>query len=86
MPARKRIELACEASARGVGPPEKVINAVTLIRALYYVGRFAQLVGMWLLLEDILTAGPLGPSPRLFALGIAVFVAGWALTRILKRS
>ena len=82
MPARKRTELACEASASGVGPHEKVRNVT---RAVYYLGRFAQLVGMWLLLEDLLTAGPLGPNPRLFALGIAVFVVGWALTRIHKR-
>jgi hypothetical protein len=72
--------------SEGGGAPERVKNAVPLTRALYYVGRLAQLVGMWLLLEDILTAGPLGPSPRLFALGIAMFVAGWALTRVLKRS
>jgi hypothetical protein len=55
-------------------------------RALYYVGRFAQLIGMWLLLVDVVTAGPMGPNPRLFGLGVAVFLAGWGLTRILKRS
>lgn len=49
--------------------------------ALYYVGRLAQLMGMWLLLVDLFTAGPMGPSPRLFAIGVGVFVAGWALTR-----
>jgi len=54
--------------------------------AVYYVGRFAQLVGMWLLLVDLFTAGPLGPSPRLFALGVGVFIAGWALSRAVKRS
>jgi len=52
--------------------------------AIYYLGRFAQLVGMWLLLVDIFTAGPMGPSPRLFALGVAVFVGGWATTRALR--
>jgi hypothetical protein len=36
---------------------------------------------MWLLVVDIVTAGPLGPSPRLFAAGIAVFLAGWAFTK-----
>jgi hypothetical protein len=50
-------------------------------RALYYVGRFAQLLGMWILLVDLFTAGPLGPDARLFALGVAVFLAGWGLTR-----
>ena len=54
--------------------------------ALYYIGRFAQLVGMWLLLVDVVTAGPMGPNPRLFALGVAVFLAGWGLTRMLRRS
>jgi hypothetical protein len=52
--------------------------------ALYYVGRLAQLMGMWLLLVDILMAGPMGPSPRLFGIGVAVFVAGWALTKTRK--
>jgi hypothetical protein len=41
---------------------------------------------MWLLLVDLVTAGPLGPNPRLFAAGIAVFVGGWGLTRIRKAS
>ena len=54
--------------------------------ALYYLGRFGQLVGMWLLLEDLLSAGPLGPSPRLFALGVAIFLPGWGLTRVIRRS
>ncbi len=52
---------------------------------LYFIGRFAQLVGMSLLLVDVFTAGPLGPNPRLFAAGVAVFLTGWGLTRILKR-
>lgn len=53
---------------------------------IYYVGRLAQLLGMWLLLVDVFTAGPMGPDPRLFGYGVAVFVAGWALTRVKKRS
>jgi hypothetical protein len=57
-----------------------------MTRAAFYLGRLLQLIGMWLLLVDLFTAGPLGPNPRLFAAGIAVFVAGWALTRVLKRS
>jgi len=52
---------------------------------VYYVGRFAQLVGMWLLLVDLFTAGPLGPDPRLFAAGVGVFLAGWGLTRVVRR-
>jgi hypothetical protein len=53
--------------------------------AIYYLGRFAQLIGMWLLLVDLFTAGPMGPSPRLFALGIGVFGVGWAMSRVVKR-
>jgi peptidoglycan/LPS O-acetylase OafA/YrhL len=55
------------------------------LTALYYAGRLAQLIGMWMLLVDIFTAGPLGPSPRLFAFGIGVFLAGWGLTRAIRR-
>jgi hypothetical protein len=54
--------------------------------AFYYIGRFAQLVGMWLLLVDIFTAGPLGPNPRLFAIGVGIFLCGWGLTRASKGS
>jgi hypothetical protein len=50
-------------------------------KVLYYLGRFAQLLGMWLLIVDLFTAGPLGPSFGLFAAGIVVFVVGWLLTR-----
>jgi hypothetical protein len=51
-------------------------------KAAYFVGRAAQLIGMWLLLVDIFTAGPLGPSPRLFAAGVVVFLVGWGLTKV----
>jgi hypothetical protein len=50
-------------------------------RFVYLLGRGLQLLGMWLLLVDLFTAGPLGPDAQLFAIGIAVFVAGWALVR-----
>jgi len=53
--------------------------------ALFYIGRFAQLIGMWLLLVDLFTAGPMGPSPKLFAAGVGVFLAGWAVSRAAKR-
>ena len=55
-----------------------------MTRALYYIGRLAQILGMWLLLVDVFTAGPLGPDPRLFAIGVAVFVVGWGITRALR--
>lgn len=48
---------------------------------LYYVGRGLQLLGMWLLLVSIVTAGPMGPSPRIFGAGVAVFVLGWLIVR-----
>jgi hypothetical protein len=54
------------------------------MRALFYVGRFAQLIGMWLLLVDLFTAGSMGPSPRLFAAGVVVFLAGWGVTRLTR--
>lgn len=57
-----------------------------MAQAIYYFGRLGQIVGMWILLVDIFTAGPLGPNPRLFAAGAAVFLAGWGLTRAVRRS
>ena len=53
---------------------------------IYYFGRFGQLIGMWLLLVDMFTAGPMGPDARLFGVGVAVFIAGWALTKVRKSS
>ena len=44
--------------------------------ALYYVGRVFQLLGMAALLESILIAGPMGPSPRIFGFGVAFFLVG----------
>ena len=66
-----------------VGPRRQCKKKMT---ALFYLGRFAQLDVMWLLLVDLFTAGPFGPSPRLLALGVGVFIAGWALSRATKRS
>lgn len=51
---------------------------------LYYVGRLAQLIGMFELLVDIMTAGPMGPSPKLFAVGIVIFLGGWGVTRLTR--
>ena len=56
------------------------------MRALFCVGRFGQVVGMWLLLVDVFTAGPIGPDPRLFAIGVVVFLGGWGLTRAIRSS
>ena len=54
--------------------------------AIFYLGRGAQLIGMWLLMVDLFTAGPMGPSPRLFAAGVVVFLVGWALSRYAKKT
>ena len=52
--------------------------------ALYYVARSLQLLGMWMLLVSIVTAGPFGPSPRLFEIGVGVFMAGWVIVKRAK--
>ena len=41
---------------------------------------------MWILLVDVVTAGPLGPNAKLFATGVVVFLAGWGLTKIIHKS
>ncbi|HKT79399.1 MAG TPA: hypothetical protein VJP86_04215 [Vicinamibacterales bacterium] len=49
---------------------------------VYYFGRALQVLGMWLLVVDIFMAGPMGPSPRIFGAGVAVFLVGWGITKI----
>jgi hypothetical protein len=51
---------------------------------VYRIGRFLQLLGMSFLLGDIVMAGPMGPDPKLFGLGVFVFVAGWGITRLTR--
>ena len=53
-------------------------------RTFFYIGRLAQLIGMWLLLVDLFTAGPMGPSPKLLGAGVAVFLGGWGVTRLTR--
>ena len=48
---------------------------------VYYLGRGLQLLGMWLLLVSVVTAGPMGPSPRIFGAGVGVFGLGWLLVK-----
>ena len=55
-----------------------------MARVFFYAGRLSQLIGMWLLLVDLFTAGPMGPSPRLFGAGVVVFIGGWGLTRLTR--
>ena len=49
--------------------------------AFYYVGRFLQAFAMWILLVDIFMAGPLGPAPNPFYVGVAMFIVGWLMVR-----
>ena len=56
-----------------------------MTRAIYYIGRAGQLLGMWLLVVDIVMAGPMGPSPRIFGAGVVVFLVGWGLTKMKSR-
>jgi hypothetical protein len=51
------------------------------MQALYYVGRFLQLLGMSMMAASILADYGLGPSPRYFVAGIVLFIAGWAAAR-----
>jgi hypothetical protein len=53
--------------------------------AIYYLGRGGQILGMWILLVDVVTAGPMGPNAKLFGIGVLAFLAGWGLTKIVKR-
>ena len=49
--------------------------------AIFYVGRFLQVLAMWILLVDIFTAGPMGPAPNPFYAGVVMFLAGWLMVR-----
>jgi len=50
--------------------------------AVYYLGRFGQILGMWILLVDVVTAGPMGPNAKLFGVGVVAFLAGWGLVKV----
>jgi len=52
---------------------------------VFYISRGAQLLGMFMLLEDLLTDRGKGPNPNLFYAGIGVFIAGWALGRFTRK-
>ena len=36
---------------------------------------------MWILLVDIFMAGPMGPAPNPFYVGVAMFIVGWLMVR-----
>jgi hypothetical protein len=52
---------------------------------VYYFARFLQLLAMSLLLMAIVNAGPMGPSPRIFGVGVLLFVVGWLLLKRFAR-
>jgi hypothetical protein len=49
--------------------------------AIWFVGRFLQAFAMWILLVDIFMAGPMGPAPNPFYVGVAMFIVGWLMVR-----
>ncbi len=53
--------------------------------ALWWVGRFLQAFAMWILLLDVFMAGPMGPAPNPFYVGVAMFIAGWLMVRQTSR-
>lgn len=48
---------------------------------VWWVGRFLQAFAMWILLVDIFMAGPMGPAPNPFYVGVAMFIVGWLMVR-----
>jgi len=52
---------------------------------IYYLGRAGQVLGMWILLVDVVTAGPMGPNAKLFGVGVVAFLAGWGLVKLAAR-
>jgi hypothetical protein len=53
---------------------------------VWYVGRFLQVFAMWILLVDIFMAGPMGPAPNPFYLGVAMFIIGWLMVRVTSKN
>ena len=49
--------------------------------AVWYIGRVLQVFAMWILLVDIFMAGPLGPQPNPFYVGVVMFIVGWLMVR-----
>ena len=54
--------------------------------ALWYAGRFLQVFAMWILVVDIVMAGPNGPAPNPFYAGIIMFMVGWFLVKQTSRN
>jgi hypothetical protein len=50
--------------------------------AIWYVGRVLQAFAMWILLMDVFVlAGPMGPPPKPFYVGVVTFFIGWLMVR-----
>ena len=49
--------------------------------ALWWIGRLLQAFAMWILLLDVFMAGPMGPAPNPFYVGVAMFIVGWLMVR-----
>ena len=49
---------------------------------IFSLGRLGQILGMWILMVDVFTAGPMGPNAKQFGVGVAVFLAGWGLVKV----
>ena len=49
--------------------------------AIWYAGRLLQALAMWILLVDIFMAGPMGPAPNPFYVGVVMFIAGWLMVK-----
>ena len=47
----------------------------------WYVGRVLQAFAMWILLLDVFMAGPMGPAPNPFYVGVAMFFVGWFMVK-----
>ena len=46
-----------------------------LSAVIYYLGRILQALAMWILLMDVFVlAGPMGPPPNPFYVGVAMFI------------
>ena len=49
---------------------------------IFYAGRILQVFAMWILLLDVFVlAGPNGPPPNPFYLGIGMFFLGWFMVK-----
>ena len=57
----------------------RIAQATEAVKNVHGVDRVASMTS----LPDVM-AGPMGPDPKLFGLGVFVFVAGWGLTRLTR--